>query len=264
MDVNGAIEWIDAGVFFLSEWRAPANGLEATFTARDVFEYLLNTPYTGRASGTLEELAREAFSLSDVPSDISFALSDRLATYSATIPSGEGQELSCAEVVQMCANAASCAIWQDRAGVLHVDRLDGTDSGYVITSALSYAHPEVELSKPLRKVSVSYGENLAYVLDVGAAGETQTVTNPLVASEAQAAEIAAWVRDTLETRRSVSGSYRADPRLDLFDIVQVESKYGVISPVAITNIQYTYNGAFAGSYTGRVISKEGYLARSGN
>jgi hypothetical protein len=50
----------------------------------------------------------------------------------------------------------------------------------------------------------------------------------------------------------------------LFDIVRIESKYGVIEPVAITNIKYTYNGAYAGSYTGRVISKEGYLARSGN
>lgn len=33
-------EWIQAGVFYLTEWRAPSNGLEATFTAKDVFGLL--------------------------------------------------------------------------------------------------------------------------------------------------------------------------------------------------------------------------------
>lgn len=264
MDVNGSVEWIDAGMFYLSEWRAPSNGLEATFVARDVFEYLLNTPYTGVMSGTLRELVGAAFEIADIPPDVTLVLSDRLADYSATIPTDVVNEYTCAEIVQMCANAASCVIWQDRSGTLHIERLNSEDSGYLVPAALAYSHPEVELSKQLKSVAVSYGENLSYVLSVGTAGETQTVSNPLVSSEAQAAEIAAWVRDTLESRRSVSGEYRADPRLDLFDVVRVESKYGVIAPVAITDIKYIYNGAFAGSYTGRVISKEGYLARSGN
>lgn len=262
MNVNGIIEWIQAGTFYLSEWRAPANGLEASFTARDVFEYLLNTPYTGLTAGTLKQIAQDAFDIAGVPDDIRIDLSDVLDSYNATLP--ENSSFTCAEIVQMCANAASCIIRQDRYGTLHVERLNTADSDYVIGAALAYAHPEVELTKQLKNVSVSYGENQTHVLSVGTAGETQTVNNPLVASETQAAEIAAWVRDTLEARRSVSGEYRADPRLDLFDIVAIESKYGQITPVAITNIKYTYNGAYAGSYTGRVISKEGYLARSGN
>lgn len=264
MNVNGAVEWVDAGVFYLSEWRAPSNGLEATFSARDVFEYLLNTPYTSITTGTLKELIEAAFSIAEIPADVKVVLDSHLSVYTATIPTGGEQAFTCAEVVQMCANAGCCVIFQDRSGTLYIGRLDMTDSGYMIPASLSYAQPEVELSKQLKSVSVSYGENLAYLLGVGTAGETQTVSNPLVASETQAAEVAAWVRDTLENRRSVSGEYRADPRLDLFDIVRVESKYGMIEPVAITHIKYTYNGAYAGSYTGRVISKEGYLARSGN
>lgn len=257
MNVNGAIEWIDAGVFYLSEWRAPANGLEASFVARDVFEYLLNTPYTGRTSGTLRELVDAAFSVADIPSDVTLILSDRLKNYTATIPADSEDGYTCAEIVQMCANAASCVLWQDRHGSLHIEQLNTEDSGYRIPASLAYSHPEVELSKPLKSVSVAYGNNLSHVLSVGSAGETQTVNNPLVNTQTQAVEIAEWVRDVLETRRSVKGEYRADPRLDLFDIVTVESKYGVIAPVAITNIKYTYNGAFAGSYTGRVISNGG-------
>lgn len=264
MNVNGSVEWVPAGVFYISEWRAPSNGMEATFVARDVFEYLLNTPYTGIASGSLLLLIEDAFAVANVPDDVDIVLSNVLGDYTATVPVTENSVPTCAEVVQMCANAASCVVFQDRYGTLHIERLKTADSGYMIPSSTSYAHPEVELSKQLKSVSVSHGDNLSYVLPVGNAGETQTVSNPLVGNETQAAEVAAWVRDTLESRRTVSGEYRADPRLDLFDVVKVESKYGMIEPVAITHIKYTYNGAYAGSYTGRVISKEGYLARSGN
>lgn len=264
MNVNGVIEWVKAGTFYLSEWRAPSNGLEATFSARDVLEYLLNTPYTGIHTGTLKDIIMSAFDVADVPSDIDVVVGDYLKSYTTTIPTDGEKTYTCAEIVQMCANAACCVIFQDRDGTLHIERLKTEDSGYIIPALLSYAHPEVELSKQLKNVSVSYGDNLSYVLPVGVAGETQTVNNPLIGSETQAHEVAWWVRDILEARRSVKGEYRADPRLDLFDIVRVESKYGMIYPVAITNIKYTYNGSYAGSYTGRVIQKEGYLARSNN
>lgn len=254
MDVNGTIEWIDAGVFYLSEWRAPANGLEATFVARDVFEYLLNTQYRGITTGTLKELAQNAFNVAKIPDDVTVFLDDHLSDYTATIPTDGEQKHTCAEIVQMCANAASCVIYQDREGDVHVERLNTADSGYLIPSSLAYAHPEIELSKQLKEVDVTYGEDrLVYGVTVGTTGETQTVNNPFVGTSAQAREIALWVRDTYEPRRSVSGEYRADPRLDLFDVVQVESKYGRIAPVAITSVKYTYNGAFAGTYTGRVI-----------
>lgn len=253
MDVNGTIEWIDAGVFYLSEWRAPANGLEATFVARDVFEYLLNAPYYGAQTGTLKELAQNAFNSAKIPDDVTVFLDDHLSDYTATIPAGD-QKYTCAEIVQMCANAASCVIYQDREGDVHVERLNTADSGYLIPSSLAYSHPEIELSKQLKEVDVSYGEDrLVYSVTVGSTGETQTVDNPFIGTSAQAKEVALWVQDTYEPRRSVSGEYRADPRLDLFDIVQVESKYGRIAPVAITSVKYTYNGAFAGAYTGRVI-----------
>lgn len=268
MAVNGSVEWIDAGIFYLSEWRAPSNGLEATFSARDVIEYLLNTQYTGVMTGTLKELTEAALEVADIPDDVNVVLDDILGVYSATIPTDSGKTFTCAEVVQMCANAACCVIWQDRTGTLHIERLDTTDSGYMIPASLSYAHPEIELSKQLKSVLVDIhitgNEGLFLNREVGSAGETQTVKNPLVQDVSQATLIATWVQDTFENRRSVSGEYRADPRMDLFDIVRVESKYGMIEPVAITHIKYTYNGAYAGSYTGRVISKEGYLARSGD
>ena len=251
LDVNGIVEWIKAGTFYLSEWRVPANGLEANFSARDIFEYLLNESYTGAREGTLYQLVENAFDSAGVPEDFIPDVSSTLKNYSATLPAGE---LTCAVVVQMCANAAGCVIYQDRDGILHIKPQNREPTGYVIPLALSYAHPEIELSKPLKNVSVSYGAESPYILPVGNTGETQTVDNSLVTTEAQAAKIAGWVKSTLSTRKTVSGEFRADPRLDVFDVVAVQSdKYGELPGVALTDIKYTFGGSFRGSYTGRVL-----------
>ena len=249
MDVNGSTEWIKAGTFYLSEWRTPANGMEASFVARDVFEYLLNEPYTGARSGTLQEFVTAAFA--DAPEDLELSVDDSLGSITATLDESEHTR---AEVAQMSANAAGCIIRHDRNGKTFIEPLNAEHSGYSITTALSYAHPEMTLAKPLKSVSVSYGDSQAYVLDVAQSGETQTVNNPLVVTQGQAQTLAEWVRDTMESRKTIDGEFRADPRLDLFDIVTVESKYGQIAPVAITNIKYHYSGAFRASYTGRVLS----------
>ena len=251
LDINGTVEWIKAGTFYLSEWRVPSNGLEASFTARDIFEYLLNETYTGASTGTLYELVVEAFDSAGVPDDFIYHIDNSLKSYSATLPESE---LTCAVVVQMCANAGGCVVYQDREGDLYIKPQNKANTGYVIPLALSYAHPEIELSKPLKNVSVSYGTDSTYVLPVGNTGETQTVSNSIVSSETQAANIATWVKNTLSTRKTVSGEYRADPRLDLFDVVVVQSdKYGELPNVAITDIKYTFGGSFKGSYKGRVL-----------
>lgn len=252
MDVNGSIEWIKAGTFFLSEWKAPANGMEASFVARDILEFLMYDRLPSMEEVALLDALEYAYSLgSPEIANTKLVIDPIVSRYEGTIPEGYTR----AEVIQMCANAAYCTIRFDRHGVLHVERLDRIPfSGYVVPASLSYSYPETILSKPLKDVTVSYGGDKSYVLSVSASGESQTVDNPVVAYEEQAMYIAEWVKNTLESRKSVSGEFRADPRLDLFDIVDVEGKYGTIASVAIEHIKYTYSGSFKATYSGRVIS----------
>lgn len=249
LDVNGVIEWIDAGTFYLSEWNIPSNGMEARFVARDVFEFLLNVEMKGTRLDSLKGLIETAIRYS-LPQSATVVIDSSLASYTKIVDDGNN---TAAEIVQKCANAGVCILRYDRGGTLYIEPLDKTPTEYRITQALSYSYPEITLSKPLKMVSVDYGGATPYELTVSSDGENQTVNNDFINQEQQAAKVAQMVSDVLKTRQTVRGEFRADPRLDLYDIVTVESKYGVLSPVVITNLKYTFNGSFRGSYEGRVL-----------
>jgi hypothetical protein len=252
MRVGDEIEWIEGGTFYLSEWDTPSNGGEASFVARDIFEYLLNEPFPEGVTGTLLSLVDRAFSIANVPSDFAYYTSMAMRSESAT----SGADQTAAEVIQMCANAAGAVMFQDRLGRLYITPLTKKNSGVTISSRVAVAHPEVKLSKPLRSITVSYGEGSSYVLNVSNSGENQTINNPFITTEHQAQRAAEIARDALITRKMVSGEFRADPRLDIFDIVTVESKYGNIYPVVLTQLTYRYNGSFWATYSGRVFNQE--------
>jgi len=249
--INGVTEWIPGGVFYLTEWYTTTNGYSASFTARDMLEYLIDKPYTGAIEGTLYELIEAALAESDLPSDAEVSLCEELKNYSVDEIANEG-EMSIAEVIQKCANAAGCVMYQDRNGVLVVEKNTYLDTGYTIESRFSYSHPEFELSRPLKSVSVKYYDNASVLFPYSTIGETQTLTNNFITLRTQAAEIAKWVCDSLRSRKQITGSFRGDPRIDLFDVVKVEDKYGTVVGVVLTDITFRFSGAFNVTYTGYI------------
>jgi hypothetical protein len=267
LDVNGTIEWIKAGTFYLSEWYAPPNGLEARFVARDVFEFLLATDTTKLPNmsstqyGNLANIITWATN-THLPNGATIVIDDSLKNSSGRQYNGDG---TYAEMVQKCAHAGCCILRYDRDGVLYIEPLNNTIREYIpinpaeaatgIPLSLSFSYPDITLSKPLKTVIVDYGGESPYQLDVSNDGELQTVTNDYIYNEASAQKVAEWVAKVLKTRKTVSGEFRADPRLDLYDIVKVEDRYGRLLTVAITNIKYSFNGSFRGNFTGRIIEE---------
>lgn len=267
MRIGDDIEWVDGGTFWMSEWETPANGLEVTFTARDIIEFLSGT-YEGIRNGTLYAIAQAALDESSLPlqdnGEVRYVLSDNLKEWSVDFSEDE-REFTRAEIIQLCANAACCVMYQDRAGVLHVEPLREGSSGHAIKKNISYAFPEFRLTKMLKSVSVNNDMGTA---TNSASGEVQKLSNDMITSETMANRVAEWVKNTLKGRRTLTCEYRADPTLDVFDKVAVESKYGLNSAVYITEIDYTYSGAFRGKLTGLITEFEaetGYLGelRSG-
>ena len=256
LDVDGTIEWIKAGTFYLSEWYAPPNGLEARFVARDVFEFMMGVEMRDAGTKKISEWIASA-----IPEGFTVVYDKTLPDYSFTYAPTYGND-SAAEMVQKCANAVGAVLRYDREGVLHVEPLKKAISEYIyladttgIPLALCYSYPEITLSKPLKEVSVDYAGESPYLLSVGASGEVQTLINEYIADATNAARVASWVSGILKNRKTISGEFRADPRMDLYDIVRVEDRYGRLLNVAITNVRYTFAGSFRGSYTGRILEE---------
>ena len=147
--INGAEEWIPGGAFYLSEWRTSPNGLEANFVARDVLEYMIDTPYTGTISGTLYEIAQKAIAETNIPTAAVLgklvlgetplgvvSISEELKKHTVGNIEYDGTE-TVAVILQKCANAAGCVMYQDREGTLKIGKLSYEDTGYEIPKSLS-------------------------------------------------------------------------------------------------------------------------------
>lgn len=253
MNLPHGIEWIDGGVFWLSEWDIPSNGLEASFTARDSMTFMSES-YVGISSGTLYDLAKAALSQSYLP-EIStgaanYYLDPVLKEYSGSLSNNQ----TVAGVLQLIAHAGNCVIYQDRYGTLRIEPWTAQYTGFVIDQNISYSHPEYEISRPLRIMSVGYGDNTRVELPHSSRGEIQTVDNELLTTAEDATRVGEKAISVLKNRKVISGEFRADLRLDCLDSIIVTSKYSS-NIIALTDVEYsTTGGAFRGKYTGRVVS----------
>lgn len=248
--IDGKTEWIKAGTFWVSEWDTPSNGLEAKFVARDILSFMSET-YNGICCGTLYDIAMAAFTQADLPKmddgSERYVISDTLKNWYVDFTEDDYAEYTLAEILQLCANAGCCVLYQDRDGVLRIEPLKENSSDYSIKRSVSYSHPEFTLSKPLRSVSVNNGLGRA---NNASSGEIQAISNPLITNDVLAHRVAEWARMVLSSRKTLSGEYRADPRLDVLDKISSESKYGANNAIYVTEIEYSYNGTFVGKYTG--------------
>lgn len=90
------------------------------------------------------------------------------------------------------------------------------------------------------------------VTNSGLTGETVSVDNQLITSQDRAIAVGKWVETYMRNRMTLSSEWRADPRLDALDLVDVENDYGT-NKMIMTDVKYSYKGAFRGSGEGRVV-----------
>lgn len=262
--VPDGVEWIPGGVFYLSEWTTPSNGIEASFKASSSLSYLSDI-YTGKRTGTLYDIAIAALTQMTLPNDdvVQYSIDDSLNDLTADFEQ-DTAEYTCAEVVQLVANAGCCILRYDRLGVIHICPLSKVMSGYLISLDKSYQYPEFELSKEIKSIKVSYAGGTASVSGSGQ-GNIQTVKNSLINTQERALAVGNWTATTLVDRKTLKVSYQADPRMDILDRVVIEHQNGQNSTVVITAIKYSFDGGWSGSIEGRILepySSFGYANES--
>lgn len=338
LKVGRGVEWIQAGVFYLSEWKTPANGITATFVARDAIDFMLNTNYSREScDGTTDGYSRfyktadevfviynddpgtlawgenpiytkeqgtpvEVYELSHgtyaehettmyrtqygwtddqnitFTSNAEMLLDVKNAVAASSLPNGTRlclgnrlknvrgpvliSEVSVSQFLQQCAASHGYAIWQTSDGTIHVHTPDFLPAGdYRIGKNISYYHPETELAKPLRSIKFSRynlcGDTSGFEeYSVGSSGDNIWVDCPYIWDNSNHSFLSNKYSLWWKNREVVSGEFRADPRLELFDVVTIESPYGEITPVAITNLKYTYSGSFRATYVGKKIGSQ--------
>ncbi len=258
-DENKSVEWIKGGTFYLSEWYARQNDITAEFTARDVLEFMSTVrpaetallPYSRSLYALADTLLNEA----KVPTTWVIAEELKLLTTNAPLP-----EDTYANLLQLIANAGQCVLYQDREGVLHIERLTDSVEDYKINSFNSFARPETTLSKPIKELRIKYysytsatsSTSSEVIIEMGTEGEIITIDNPLVTNKDMAKSIGDWLKSYLTNRATVDVNWRADVRLDALDIVRSENAY-TSNNIRMTEVKFDYNGAFTGTGKGKVI-----------
>lgn len=250
--INGKSEWIKGGTFYMSEWDTPSNGISASFTARSLIDFMNNTyVIPENKTITLYNLAIDALTQANLPKHPDgtnkWSVDSSLQDITVTLP--DNFDATDAEVLQMCANASCCTMRIDRQGDIFIESLNNTTTDYLIDRFVSYKNAEYSLSKPLKSVSVNDDMGTAINDD---SGEVQKIDNKLIQDSAVANSVAVWVKNALAGRKTLSGDYRPDPRLDALDEIIVKNKYAT-NNLIITSIKYDYDGAFSGRYEGRVV-----------
>lgn len=272
--LNGVYEWHLVGTYFMSEWTTPQNGISASFTARSLIDFMSRKFAPGSISGytygdtiSLKSLAENAFQQADLPIDADgtnkWSVATELSNINVVIPyttsESEGVttyawdfDYTCAEVVQLVANAGGAVIRPNEDGDVCVVMPNVSVGDYYIDQFVSYSNGEYDINKSLADININdgaYRYPTSGVLDP--TGEEQSISNPLIQAS-QYATVSSWIADVLSKRKSINGEFRADPRLQPLDIITNVNKYA-INQVSITSIKYSYTGAFKGSYEGRVI-----------
>ena len=154
---NNIVEYIPAGTFYLSEWDAPQNGIEASFTARDLLGFLQQTYTKGMYKPTGENLynlaigvlAEANLPLNDDGSK-KWVVSDTLKSVTTIAPL---PLKSLAECLQYIAQAGCCVIYCDRSGTLHIEPISTANTDYALSNFNLFSRPEISLQKPLMSVS---------------------------------------------------------------------------------------------------------------
>ena len=264
LKLGDSVEWIQGGVVYLAEWNTPTNGLEAAFTAQSALAYMTEV-YTGPRSGTLYDVCVAACNQAVLPNGdvIRYRFSNTLKSIVTNFTTDE-TEYTRAEILQLAANAAGCVFDIDRFGVLYIEPLSSALTDFVMAKSKSYRYPEYTMSKMIKGVAVKCGDETVTIIS-GSSGLTQSVENPLIIDHHRAVVVGNWVADVLRKRITLTGEFRADPRLDVLDRVTIQHQSGQDSIAVLSSLKFTFNGTWRGTYEARVLepySAAGYVGES--
>ena len=254
-----AYDGIDGGIYYISN--TESYGGKTTFTAKTILgfmsaKYLVNDESSIEETGAniVESVINQAENEKGVPLNrINVVYDDSLNEYTLRIERADNYSL--AEVLQLIANAYQCILYVDRAGTIHIDKLGDVSENYVLSGKISYEFPKVKLAEKIGDINLYYNHGSAHATNAESEeGGELTVTNPIMRDGYQALSLARYIMNfQASSRKRITGNFRADPRIDLFDIIVIPAG-DKACVCAITKINFTFNGAWRGTFEAVEVS----------
>ena len=149
---NNAIERIQGDTLYLTEWKAPQNGITASFSAGNVFSRMSKSYKKGVfAESNMFALAESV--LQDIDFDIDYQIDESLKTIPVTAPLPIATHAVC---LQLIAQASGCALLCDRNGKVIIKPLTyELSNDYVLSGFNQYSKPEIELQNRIAGIEIA-------------------------------------------------------------------------------------------------------------
>ena len=242
--------------YFVYETRCDNANETVTFIAKSVLAFMTNAydMHRNHVVGTAYQIAVDALEQArdddSVPKPTvygyDYEVDDSLKDFAIRIDS---EKHSIIEVLQIVANATKSIIKVNNAGKIIIQPRNTEMQLYSVSNFVQYAKPTTEIDPPIKGCELTcYGGNVT-VNSSKNKGQYEEVTNMfLMYDAAYASGVAKWVSDELaENPKTYQINARFDPRIELFDVVQVQIVAdSEIRRAVVTNIELQYNGAWVG------------------
>lgn len=147
------------------------------------------------------------------------------------------------EALRLLAQAAMCAVWCDRDGILQFTPLDvaGAAVGSITADEL-YHYNGISVTERVDAVQLTVSNGVSGAKTVYTAGSgtnVKKVQNPCVVD---GDAVAAWLLALYKRRKKYAVKNRCDPAVEIGDTITVTDAYGQNGNAVITGIDVTYNG----------------------
>lgn len=243
----------DMGRFYFTSATVDSTGIIPTITANDRVYALDGRTFDGGEDTvtTLSAAISEVLSGYDIAVYYRGSAADRIV--SMAIPQGTVVR----EAVRYLAQAARCAVWIDRDGVMRFCSIapadTGNEDGYITPDEL-YDYGGVTIGEAVDGVRLSVkneyrakedgnvGVMLSYTS--GSGENIKSVSNPCVAdSEGQA--VADWLLGIYKWRKFYKVKNRCDPAVQIGDTINITDIFNNRENALITGIDISYDGGLS-------------------
>lgn len=274
------IEWQPTGKFFLTEWKNAITNKTITLIGNDYFALFSETSYTPTGITNLKSLATDVLTKGGVP--LANQLIDN--SLSAITVNNFPERLDIRTALQHIAIAGLSAVGQDRLGNIFIKPFKVLDEvsnyiTYVTTQSSLYGYagptsyllndtgggmkyldfdqmyepPQVSLEKSVYQLIVKVYATSEPTENVytntfiqGTSGQSFTIDNPLIKTNAQADDIADWYMREINYNARYSTKWRQNPALECADVILVEDSFSAEKQTRIIRQELNYTGYLEG------------------